>query len=71
MPMELLHSLKGKPLPVELTDADDIEKLRVLHDAGHVDADIPPWTINLQKPAVVLQITPLGLRAMQYLRMSA
>lgn len=71
MPMELLHSLKRKSLPCELTDSNDIEKLRVLQEAGHIDADIPAWTIDFQKPARVMQITPLGLRAMQYLRMTA
>lgn len=71
MPMELLQSLRGKAMPCELTDSDDIEKLRVLQEAGHIHADIPVWTIELQEPALVTQITPLGLRAMQYLRMTA
>jgi len=67
MPMELLYTLRAQSLPYELTDVDDIEKLRVLQGAGHVYADIPAWSPGSQKPATVVQITPLGFRAMQYL----
>jgi hypothetical protein len=67
MPMELLEELADVDLPFEITDRADVEKLRVLLAAGHVDAVIPPVTHDhSQNPAIVLEITPLGYKALRF-----
>lgn len=70
MPLELLHTLARAPLPVRITDTADIDKLRALQAAGQVRAQIPPARQGLggheeQAPAVVFEITRLGMMAVQ------
>lgn len=67
MPMELLEEIADMSLPFEITDRVEVEKLRVLLAAGHVDAVIPPATHDhAQQPAIVLEITPLGHKALRF-----
>lgn len=66
MPMELLEELAEMNLPVELVEPAEVDKLRVLLAAGHVDAVIPPVAQDQsRKPAIVLEITPLGRKALR------
>ena len=41
MPMELLEELADAKLPIKVTNASDIDKLRILESAGHVLSDVP------------------------------
>lgn len=73
MPLELLHALARAPLPVRITDPVDVDKLRALQAAGQVRAQIPPARQGLggqeeQPPAVVFEITRLGMMAVQTFR---
>ncbi|HZF84683.1 MAG TPA: hypothetical protein VE084_14345, partial [Burkholderiaceae bacterium] len=58
---------------VRITDTADIDKLRALQAAGQVRAQIPPARQGLggheeQAPAVVFEITRLGMMAVQAFR---
>lgn len=73
MPLELLHALARAPLPLQISDPTDIDKLRALQAAGQVRAQIPPpreglGGHELQAPAVVFEITRLGLMALRTFR---
>lgn len=68
MPMNLLAQLCAGPVPVEVLDQDDIEKLVVLRSAAFVDADIPPVFVGggsccYAGPAVVTRVTERGFAA--------
>ena len=70
MPMALLQHLASVDLPTTLTDAQQIQKLRLLASVGHVYATIPFPYFALdglrQEPATVHSITPLGLKVLRY-----
>jgi hypothetical protein len=67
MPMDLLEELADLDLPCEISDRVEVDKLRVLLAAGHIDAVIPPVAHDqTQKPAIVLEITPLGRKALRF-----
>lgn len=36
MPMELLRKLANEPLPTTITDAEEVDRARVLHAAGQI-----------------------------------
>lgn len=64
MPLELLHQLSKKSLPLTVTDMEEIDKLRVLRAAGHVAALLP--SINAKKPfARVLAISEEGRKSLR------
>ncbi|MES2280181.1 MAG: hypothetical protein V4542_02090 [Pseudomonadota bacterium] len=63
MPIELLRAIAEKPLPLKITDASDIDKLRVLRAAGYVSVFLPLAT-GEQQSASVLLITQKGREAM-------
>lgn len=65
MAYELLRKIAGASLPMTLNSQADIEKLRILRDAGYVKADFePPGTHT--PAAIVTALTPLGRTAMRY-----
>lgn len=64
MPLELLEKISKEPLPLTITEIEEIDKLRVLRASGHVAAFLPPLAI--EKPfARVLAITELGWEALR------
>lgn len=65
MPFNLLTSLARSDRPVAIAEAEDIDKLRVLHDAGLVEARIPGVSDRRLLPtyagqAVFLSVTDRG-----------
>lgn len=64
MTLSLLHRLASTQLPVSLTEGGDIDAVRMLALAGHVQAQVPRPVRTLrghhQPPATVSAITPLG-----------
>jgi hypothetical protein len=52
-------------LPMTLSAQSDIERLRILRDAGYVKADLPPEGAP-SATALVIALTPLGRTAMRY-----
>lgn len=67
MPMALLEELAEVNFPFEVADPEDVDKLRVLLAAGHIDAVIPPVAHDQsRRPAIVLEITPLGRKALRF-----
>lgn len=64
MTLSLLHRLAAAQLPVSLTGGTDVDAVRMLALAGHVQAVIPrpvrTLTGHHQPPATVSGITPLG-----------
>jgi hypothetical protein len=63
MPLELLHRIAGRPLPLTVTDPTEIDQLRVLRAAGYVAVFLPA----LRAPsgfARVLTITAEGRKAL-------
>ena len=71
MPMALLQHLAEVDLPVPVSDADQIRKLRVLVTAGHVYATIPLPYVGMdgrwcQERATVHYVTPLGYKVLRY-----
>ena len=63
MAYELLRKVAGASLPMRLSAETDIEKVRILRDAGYVKADLPPEGAPAAS-AVVTALTPLGRTAM-------
>lgn len=59
MPVELLKAIVNKPLPLTITDPNDIDKLRVLRAAGYVIVLLPSSGGD-QRFARVLHITAEG-----------
>lgn len=58
MPMEFLRQLAhADRFPVVVSDESDIDKLRVLHAAGMVEARLPALP---HEPAQIVAITGLG-----------
>jgi len=67
MPLELLPALADDELPLELfLTAEVRDKLRILHDAGHIICSFPPAEEAHLKPIRVHMVTPLGHRALRY-----
>jgi hypothetical protein len=65
MPMELLQVISSKALPLTVSDMESIDKLRVLHAAGHVLVQLPGVSAE-QQVARVLFITELGREALRH-----
>ena len=42
MPKELLHALADAEMPLEVVDPVVRDKLRILHDGGHIVCSFPP-----------------------------
>lgn len=63
MAYELLRRIIAGALPMTVTHEEDIERLRILRDAGYVKADIPQ---DDGTAAVVNAVTSLGRTAMRY-----
>lgn len=67
MPLELLQTLTDDELPLELFLAPEVQdKLRILHDAGHIICSFPPADMARSKPVLVHMVTPLGRKALRY-----
>ena len=66
MPLELLRQISSKALPMSLSDIESIDKLRVLHAAGHVLVQLPDIGAK-QQVAHVLAITELGREALRHI----
>lgn len=64
MPLELLREIAKKPLPLVVENAPDIDKLRVLRAAGHIQVVLPDPSAENQR-AQVLAITPEGWAALK------
>jgi len=65
MAYELLGKIAAGRLPMTVSSHEDIEKLRILRDAGYVKAEIPPDN-GAAAPATVTAVTALGRTAMRY-----
>ena len=69
MPLNLLHLLSDNKLPIAVVGGGNIDALRVLSMAGHVNAVIPRPVRSLtgydQPPATVNAITPLGRKMLR------
>jgi len=64
MPMQLLQELCFFPLPLTVSDPDDIEKLAALAAAGLVNASFAKWRdLTQSHSATLLSITPAGRMA--------
>jgi hypothetical protein len=66
MPLELLREIAKKTLPLDVDNTADIDKLRVLHAAGHVKVEFADPSSQNQH-AKVLAITAEGRAALQRL----
>ena len=67
MPMELLQALADDELPMELFLTPEMQdRLRILHDAGHIICSFPPAWKAHQEPVRVHMVTPLGRKALRY-----
>ncbi|WP_036773968.1 hypothetical protein [Polaromonas glacialis] len=64
MPLELLRQISSKALPMTVSDIESVDKLRVLHAAGHVLVQLPGVGAKRQV-AHVLAITELGREALR------
>jgi hypothetical protein len=67
MPVELLKAIANKPLPLTITDPNDIDKLRVLRAAGYMTVLLPSPGGD-QRFARVLHITAKGRAAVLHTR---
>lgn len=66
MPLELLRHLAQQTLPLTVTSAADIDKLRVLRAAGHVAVLLPATQAQGETLfARVLTVTPAGYTALR------
>lgn len=64
MPLELLHTISRRALPLTITDIENIDKLRVLRASGHVAVLLS--SVNLKRQfARVLAITEKGRKALK------
>jgi hypothetical protein len=67
MAYDLLRKIIDSRLPMTVDEEFDVEKLRILRDAGYVIAQIPPaGRPGESVPALITAITPLGRVAMSY-----
>jgi len=69
MCMNLLGMLASANLPLTITDAALIDRLRVLDAAGYVKAFIPAVHVDCddcarQDPAIAIEVTPRGRKAL-------
>ncbi len=65
MPLEFLHEIATKELPLTVTDLAEIDKLRVLRASGHVAALLPaPGASEANQFARVLAVTAKGHEAL-------
>ena len=65
IPMELLQQISRKALPMTVSDIESVDKLRVLHAAGHVLVQFPGVGAK-RHVAHVLAITELGREALRH-----
>lgn len=66
MSMELLQALANAELPMEFSNPEVQDRLRILHDAGHIICSFPPRQTTDPQPACVHMVTPLGHKALRY-----
>ena len=67
MPLELLQALADDDLPMALFLTPDVQdKLRILHDAGHIICSFPPAEMAHLEPIRVHMVTPLGRKALRF-----
>jgi hypothetical protein len=64
MPLDLLQTISRIALPMTVSDMESIDKLRVLHAAGHVLVQLPGVSAE-QQVAHVLSITQSGREALR------
>jgi hypothetical protein len=68
MPLDILHLLASRTLPVEVHGIRKVEAIRVLVLSGHVEAIVPsiePSLTPSSPVAIVTRITPSGRRMLQ------
>jgi hypothetical protein len=68
MPLEILHLLARKKLPVSVYGIRQVEAVRVLVLSGHLEALLPlaePSLMPSSPVAIVTRITPMGMRMLQ------
>jgi hypothetical protein len=68
MPLDILHVLARKKLPVSVYGIRKVEAVRVLVLSGHVEATVPsaePSLMPSSPVAIVTRITPMGMRMLQ------
>jgi len=70
MPLELLREIAKKPFPLNVDNPADIDKLRVLHAAGHVQVVFADPSAPIQY-AKVLAVTEEGQRALRQIGSAA
>ncbi len=63
MPLELLREIAKQELPWDVETTGDVDKLRVLQAAVHIEAELPHPTAPVQK-ARVWAITAKGWSAL-------
>lgn len=68
MPMSLLRRLCDAEMPCQITDAEEIDLVAVLRQAGMVEANIPPGLVEEAAyryvgAAIVARVTPKGCDA--------
>jgi hypothetical protein len=64
MPLDILHLLASRTLPVEVHGIRKVEAIRVLVLSGHVEAIVPSIEPSLT-PSSPVAITPSGRRMLQ------
>ena len=65
MPVELLQKISRQALPMTVSDMESIDKLRVLHAAGHVLVQLLCVSAE-QQVARLLSITQPGWEALRH-----
>lgn len=68
MPLDILHVLARRKLPVTVRGIRKVEAVRVLVLSGHIEAVVPviePSLTPSSPVATVTRITPMGLRMLQ------
>lgn len=68
MPLDILHLLARKKLPVSVHGIRKVEAVRVLVLSGHIEAVVPviePSLTPASPVALVTRITPMGMRMLQ------
>ena len=64
MPMELLQALAHAEMPLVVANLEVQDKLRILHDAGHIICSFS--SAGTLPPACVRLVTALGHRALRH-----
>ena len=66
MPMNFLEQIATSEMPYITDDPDEIERLRVLHQAGHVLCQLPQRSGRGPHCAIVHEVTALGQKMLRH-----